>query len=59
MLKRIKILTKMPNQEMFDIIFKNNKEELVLDYKNLEIIYNGKVYTENSFNDIGVYIIKK
>ena len=43
----------------FDIIFKNNKEKLALDYKNLEISYNGKGYTENSFSDIGVYIIKK
>ena len=43
----------------FDIIFKNNKEKLALDYKNLEISYNGKGYAENSFSDIGVYIIKK
>lgn len=45
--------------KMFDIIFKNNKQELVLNYENLEIIYNGIVYNQNSFNDIGVYIIRK
>ena len=43
----------------FDIIFKNNEQELVLDYQNFEINYNGIIYTQNNFNDIGVYIIRK